>query len=451
MSTDQLGTALRGLVDGAEDAATAPDATDLWAGGLRRRRTARAVPVLAAACVAVMVALLAWPSGAPRASVPADGSSRLTSFPATVAKPPFASSTLTPGVTAAVVMESGDVVDLHAVSPTGVVTRLDLPQALPGTEGLTLSPDGRWLGRGGDLYDLVGGDRVPSGDVRARLDTERVVVDRAPWWSPDSRRAFVQAADQGQPTSVGYVLGTDGSVTSAPLVAGGIPVVIAGWLDPDTLLAFVDMTDESGYRLEARTWRVGDSQWVVGEPDLTWAADSGMDVGVRRVSVSPDRTRIVVTAPQTDRAGLQYVGTSAMEFDARTGRQLPLDASAVDDASAEPDSYGWAGWGCRVGWRDERPVAADGDLQAITLPPAGPLPELSSRFDASCTVFAGDEVRGTPVAGGISVWQERGWTWGWRLLVLGAVVALVRWYSRRRAWRQDFREQLPPFPGPQVR
>ena len=52
MSPETLGTALRDLVDDVEDGMAAPLASELWAGGRRRRRTARLVPAVAAACVA---------------------------------------------------------------------------------------------------------------------------------------------------------------------------------------------------------------------------------------------------------------------------------------------------------------------------------------------------------------------------------------------------------------
>ena len=102
MSPDRLGTALRDLVDDVEQGVAPPVAGALWAGGRRRRRTARLVPVLAAACVAALVALVVWPSGAPRASVPAvtidgDGYARLTSYPSAIPKPPFIPASPAPG------------------------------------------------------------------------------------------------------------------------------------------------------------------------------------------------------------------------------------------------------------------------------------------------------------------------------------------------------------------
>ena len=101
MSPDPLGTALRDLADDVEAGLVPPVADELWAGGRRRRRTARLVPVVAAACVAALVTLVVWPSGAPRASLPAvtvddDGTARLTAYPDVIAKPPSIRTTTHP-------------------------------------------------------------------------------------------------------------------------------------------------------------------------------------------------------------------------------------------------------------------------------------------------------------------------------------------------------------------
>ena len=92
MSPDRLGTALRDLVDDVEEGLTTPVADELWAGGRRRRRTARLVPLVAAACLAALVALALWPTGMPQASVPAvqidDGAHLPTARPQQGARDP---------------------------------------------------------------------------------------------------------------------------------------------------------------------------------------------------------------------------------------------------------------------------------------------------------------------------------------------------------------------------
>ena len=273
---------------------------ELWAGGRRRRRTARLVPAVAAACVAALVTVALWPAGVPRASVPAvqidgDGYARLTSYPSAVPKPPFVSATARPGLTAAVLEERGDTLELFAVAPAGAVSHLELP-ATDLDRPLALSPDGRWLARGSVLTDLVDGATVPSAAVRADLDSKRT-PDGSVWWSPDSRHVYVDAFNQGKPTSSGVVVGTDGTVTEVPLLAGGRVPLVAGWLDSETVLAFVGLSAADA-SLSGRTWRVGAPAWEVSGPDLQWSylAPQGSSlVTSLAAGLSPDGSRLLLT------------------------------------------------------------------------------------------------------------------------------------------------------------
>lgn len=444
MSTDQVGPALHGLVDGVEEGLTPPRADDLWAGGRRRRRL---VPVLAAACVAALVGLLAWPGGAPRASVPAvgvddTGAVRLTEYPSRIAKPPFVPSTGSPGVTAAVVVEHGDTVQLYAVSPRGAVTRLVLPDAPIDTAPRpALSPDGRWLARGFVLTDLVRGVTLPSLPVRQGLASTRMPVESTGWWSPDSRRVYVDSTNQGKITSSGLVVATDGTLTEAPLFAGGRIPVVAGWLDDDTVLAFVDVGQPGSVRLEGRTWRVGEPSWEVSAPDLEPGADGRVadDSGILRAGLSPDRRRVLLTEGITDAATSQVTQTRATVFDARTGTNVgvPDPGGTPARSTASPfESVTWDGWGCRPAWQADDPVITDRTIRTTApMIEAGPL-VVSSRYDQPCVSFAGDELRGAPTENTAAVWQERLWVWGQRLLVVVPLVVLAWWFLRRRSWRE---------------
>ena len=341
MSTDQLGRALRDLAEDAEAGLAPPVADDLWDGGRRRRRTTRLVPVLAAACVAALVGLLAWPGGAPRAAVPAvqvdgSGSVRLTAYPSVIPKPPFLASTARPGVTAAVVTTASDASELYAVSPAGSVRRLELGAVLVTTPP-SLSPDGRWLARGPVLHDLVEGGTVPARPDESAVVMGRVPTEDAAWWSPDSRRVYVDAVNQGEARSSGLVVATDGTIVEAPLLAGGRVPVVAGWLDADTVLAFLDVGEGGTPRLEGRTWRVGTAAWEVSAPDLEPdpAGEVPSAVRVQRAALSPDRSRVLVTTAVTSPDGTASPGTRASVLDARTGagigiRVVPLRPAVRD-------------------------------------------------------------------------------------------------------------------------
>jgi hypothetical protein len=457
MSPETLGTALHDLVDDVEAGSAPPDTADLWAGGRRRRRTTRLVPTLAAACVAALVGLLVWPGGAPRASVPAvgvddTGAVRLTAYPSVIAKPQFIGTTGRPGLTAAVLTEESDPNRLYAVSPSGDVTRLVLPAAPLGYAAPpSLSPDGRWVARGFVLTDLLRGVTLPSPAARQALSSTRMPSEQPGWWSPDSRRAYVDSTNQGEITSSGLVVATDGTLTEAPLLAGGRIPVVAGWLDNDTVLAFVDVGEPGSVRLEGRTWRVGEPSWGVSTPDVEPNADGEIadESGFVRAALSPDRSRVLVTEGVTDAATSQVANTRATVHDARTGANVGMPDPEVpgDETTAAPyTSVTWDGWGCRPVWAQGHPVITD---RAIRTPvPAldpGPV-AVSSRYRSPCVSFAGDELRGTPMANASMVWQERAWVWGTRLLVIGALGLLTWWLTRRGGWSAGAESQRPVLP-----
>ena len=454
MSPDRLGTALRGLVDDVEQGVAPPVAAELWSGGRRRRRTARLVPVLAAACVAALVALVVWPSGGPHASVPAvtldgDGYARLTSYPSEVPKPPFIPGTSRPGVTAAVLADRGDTVRLYSVSPAGSVRELPEPDA-DSSAPPALSPDGRWLAQGTALIDLVGGEAVPSEAVRAELASTQAPPGEA-WWSPDSRRVFVAAVNQGQPRSSGLVMGTDGSVSETPLLPGNVIPSVAGWLDADTLLAFVTEGGPTP-RLEARTLTVESPEWEASDLVIQWPLDSYAGSRVRdvRADLSPDASRLLLTRRVADPEIATLTTTQAMVFDAATGAQLGMPASddQLSVSSWDPSAYvEWGGAGCRPAWHDGLPVSTDdGRVFLPTVSSDDDLVDVSPRYESPCVAFAGSDLRGTPAADTLAVWQERIWVWGWRLLVVAGVVWVLWLLTRRRGWREGLESQRPSLP-----
>ncbi len=455
MSPDPLGTALRDLADDVEAGLVPPVADELWAGGRRRRRTARLVPVVAAACVAALVTLVVWPSGAPRASVPAitvddDGTARLTAYPDVIAKPPSIRTTTTPGVTAALVPGSGELAAMYAVSPVGALTRVPLPRDEWGLGGPSLSPDGRWVSRGPVLTDLISGAAIPSRADQARLEDAWTPTAEPSWWSPDSRRVFVATFNQGVPRSAGLVVGIDGSITEVPLVAGGVAPIVAGWIDEASLLVFLDLGPGTS-RLEGRTWRVGDDAWHVADADVEWSTVDELEAPedeIVRASLSPDRSRVLLTRSVADPEPTGLQSTRAMMFDASTGAQIgmPDVDGLLDSASWAPGSYvEWGGWGCRPAWRHGGPVVTDGTIRTATASRGGPLVAVSSGYGEPCVAFAGNELRGTPMTNHVALWQERLWTWGVPLLGLTLLVLALWAFSRRqRTWRKPLRD-LPPI------
>ena len=436
-------------------------AAELWAGGRRRRRTARLLPALAAACVVALVTLAVWPANGPQASVPAvrtdsDGTARLTAYPDVIAKPPFPPETATPGVTAALVPDRAFPDDLaeptggthvFAISAAGAVRRVVLPLDGSGLHRApALSPDGRWVARGPVLTDLVTGAAVPGVAQQRQLGRDWGPSDQPGWWSPDSQRVFVGTFNQGQPQFGGLVLGTDGSTTEVPLVEGGLVPVFAGWLDDRTLLALLDLGPGTS-RLEIRTWSPGDSTWRPGAV-VSWGVGDS-ELQQLRAQLSPDGSRLLLTTTEGDVG--QAVGTTAMMFDPRTGAQLGMPTSDGQLSAtmwAPGSGLGWEGWGCRPAWRAGLPVSTDdGAVTAFWAP--GGLVSVSSGYGEPCVAFAGDELRGTPVTNHVAIWQERLWTWGLPILVVGLLVLAGWGLSRRKhAPRKPIRRLRPIITQP---
>jgi hypothetical protein len=345
---------------------------------------------------------------------------------------------------------------MYAVSPVGALTRLPLPRDEWGFGGPSLSPDGRWVSRGPVLTNLISGAAIPSRADQARLEDAWTPTVEPSWWSPDSRRVFVATFNQGVPRSAGLVVGIDGSITEVPLVAGGVAPNVAGWIDEASLLVFLDLGPGTS-RLEGRTWRVGDDVWHVADADVEWSTVDELEAPedeIVRASLSPDRSRVLLTRSVADPEPTGLQSTRAMMFDASTGAQIgmPDVDGLLDSASWAPGSYvEWGGWGCRPAWRHGGPVVTDGTIRTATASRGGPLVAVSSGYGEPCVAFAGNELRGTPVTNHVALWQERLWTWG--VPILGfAVVALGLWvWSRRQqdAWRERPR-WLPAIFAPPV-
>jgi hypothetical protein len=262
---------------------------------------------------------------------------------------------------------------------------------------------------------------------------------------------YVNADDLSTPgSSSGFVVGTDGTVTPAPLLQSGQVPFVAGWLDEDTVLAFVGFADGST-SYSARTWRVGSPRWEVGSADITLPADEGPAGPVAaaiRAELSPDRSRLLVTRRIADPAPGGFEATEGMLFDSGTG--APLGAPSPDGRLSSPSgntvaAVGWAGWGCRPAWRNGLPVTTDDRIRPATSPLRDDLVSVSSRYDSSCVAFAGNELRGTSTVDVRAVWQERIWVWSGRLLVLLGLGALVWWSTRRRSWRDTPGSEPPPY------
>ena len=293
---------------------------------------------------------------------------------------------------------------------------------------------------------------MPSVDVRSRLQSTRTLTRQAAWWSPDSRRVYVDGLNQGTPSSSGFVVGTDGSVTEAPLLSNDQLPIVAGWLDDETVMALVRLDGETD-RFGARTWRVGSSAWGVAGADVHWPAGEGV-VGASstwvQAGLSPDATRLLVTRLVTDIETKTVQATEAMLFDARTGASLGMpttDGVLPTGSEAAVTSLTWTGGGCRPAWRDGLPVTTDDGIRPAVDVLGDDLVTVSSRYGSACVAFAGNELRGTPAVDTVAVWQERLWVWGGRLLVLAGIVALVWWFTRGRSWRDGIQTptDLSPF------
>ena len=415
---------------------------------------------MAAACVAALVTLVVWPSGAPRASVPAvtvddDGTARLTAYPDVIAKPPSIRTTTTPGVMAALIPGSGDLAPMYAVSPMGALTRVPLPRDEWGIGGPSLSPDGRWVSRGPALTDLVNGRSVPSEAERRRLVRAWAPPEHPAWWAPDSSRVFVGTFNQGALGFGGLVIGTDGSTTPVPLVEGGLIPVFAGWLDDGTLLALLDLgpgaTRAGAAHLDCRRPRVDQRRHrhlVVADGLPRRCGRRSPRTGHGCWSWPPRPTR--------PRESIQ--GTNAMMFDPRTGAQMgmPDGDGTVDSSQLGPGKcleVGRMGMSIRLAPRraGRRPTdrSAGSSTPTRTACVDGrathDLVSVSSGYGQPCVAFAGDELRGTAVTNHVALWQERLWTWGVPLLGLTLLVLALWAYNRRqRTWRKPLRD-LPPI------
>lgn len=453
MSKSDLSTGLRELVADADRGVSAPNGDDLWAAGRRRRLTSVAVPLTVVACLVALVTMVMRPVGPPRATVPAERlddpvSARLTTYPESIAKPPFLDVTSAPGVTAAIVPAAGGVAAPYAVSPRGEVTRLSLASMGDGfaPDGWSLSPDGRWLAFGRVVTDLVTGRPLLMTVEQRQVDRQWAMPGDPGWWSPDSRHVFVGGFNQGKPSSAGVLIGTDGTTDPVPLVEGGVEPIFAGWLDDDTLLALLDLGPGAS-RLEVRTWTIGDPEWRANGAIVSWFENE--DLSILRALLSPDGGRLLVTASQTNETN-ELAGTSAMMFDPRTGAQvgMPLTDGSVSPADwAEGSFVRWDGWGCRPVWREGLPVMTDRGVRGSVQRSGGVEDfeevSVSSRYGQPCVAFAGNELRGTPVTDRGLMWKERLWAWGMPALGLSLVVFGLWWWTRHRkdSWRQPLRRR----------
>ena len=443
MSTDHISTALHELADGVEDAAGPPATIHLWGRGRRRRVRARVAVSTAAAAVLALLASVAWPAGAPRATVPAegvrvvDGRTEPTSFPQRVALPPGVPTSARPGVTALVVGEEGK--GRYAVSPTGSMTRL--PFHAGSREGTALSRDGRWLAGGAELHDLVRGSVVQTTGPLP----DRGLAGRA-WWSPDSTRVLVDVSAVSA-TGAGTVVSTDGMVVDVPEVEPGLLPVLAGWLDGDTVLALLDM-GQAAERLEVYTWRVGDPAWTRTGTVVSWrGAPADADDGVSSVltaSLSPDSRLLLLTASVGRDGTAGSLGrTRGTVVDVASGAVLGMPEGGRWPAlPVDPGTFAeWEGWGCRPAWFGGLPVVTDDgvhDPRAVGQDLVTMSPQLGG-----CPVFAGDELHGSAVPNSAAVWRERVWVYVLPAMGLLLLLSVGWWASRRRGRWRERPEWLP--------
>jgi len=245
------------------------------------------------------------------------------------------------------------------------------------------------------------------------------------------------------------VVGTDWSISEVPLLAGGAVPRVAGWIDKDTVLAFVGIGDGAA-SLSGRTWRMGDPSWKDSIVDLQLPSDGTLDeseLSSVRTDLSPDGTLLLLTRRVTDTGTGVPGATQAALFDGQTGRRLGIP-DAEGRLGPVPELTGpyleWGGWGCRPAWQDGMPVTTDDRVRRAVIALGADLVTVSPRYGSSCVAFAGNELRGTPEVDSAAEWQERLWVWGGRLLVVLGLAALVWWFTRRRSWREGPGSEAPP-------
>jgi hypothetical protein len=207
------------------------------------------------------------------------------------------------------------------------------------------------------------------------------------------------------------------------------------------VLAFVGFGDGAA-SLSGRTWRVGDPSWKESIVDVQWPSDGtldGSELSSVRTDLSPDGRLLLLTRKLTDSGTGVLNSTQAALFDGKTGRPLGIP-DAEGRFGPVPEVGGpyleWGGWGCRPAWRNGLPVATDDRIRKAVIALGDDLVSVSSRYGSPCVAFAGNELRGEPVADTAAVWQERLWVWGGRLLVLLGIGTLIWWFTRRRSWNE---------------
>ena len=139
-------------------------------------------------------------------------------------------------------------------------------------------------------------------------------------------------------------------MTEVPLLDGGAVPRVAGWMDRDTVLAFVVGFAAGEAILSGRTWRVGDPSWKESIVDVQWPNDGSLDdseMASVRADLSPDGTLLLLTRKITDTGTGVLEATQAALFDAQTGRPLGI-----------PDAAGRFG----AGARGHRPLPRVGRL-----------------------------------------------------------------------------------------
>ncbi|MDO5504086.1 MAG: hypothetical protein Q4G67_13010 [Actinomycetia bacterium] len=425
--TTELRDSLRDLADERAadvDLHLPPSADVLWSAGVRRRRTSRMLTVGGAALLTlVLVGLGALLTGGLRglpsltpAAADDPAATELMSFPDYVPKPlRIADLADRPGLRTAAITDGQDG-GVFLVDQVGSVTTVG-PAAAETAGPAALSPDGRWFSRGFDIVDLLSGEALQY-DIRGEVAHQRTMVSYPAPWTPASTRAYIDSVNQGDPESMGIVVDTATGRTSAvPLIrvrervdvqaSGGM----AGWLDDDTLLAFVPAGDG---HLQGWTWRLGDAQWTPSQLRLAWDRSAADSAGTS-VSLTPDRSALLVGA-SGDASAAQL-----LLFDAVTGALLETVATG-DRAAGQTQP-------CAPAFRDGRPVLTQ-DGAARLASEGEEIMVVSDRYAAACIAFAGNDIQGQPL--------DRSWArvseylWLGIPVLLGAGVLLGTILIRRR-------------------
>ena len=405
-----LGTAMADLVRDVGSAG-GPSVDELWTRGAHRRTRMRVASAAAFAALVALLTFVAWPSlSVP--PVPASPRPLQTdapdTYPSILAHPYFAPNVLSAHrPMTAVVLDGTTAFGIDSLGEAWKV-----PGAGPSRMYAALSPSGRWMVDGLDVYDFVAGSSRPVPQPGAPDDYQLWAA-----WSPDSGH-YARAYGSSSTIVVATPEGPQVPVPAhTPLeqVTSGFPLA-GGWLDDRTLM--VTYSSQTDSTLDVYTWTLGDSSWrAVGR--LTYPSEATLEP--QAMAVSPDGRTLAIGASlmnaSYDSSVITWNLTGVRETGfAASGTVVPLHSRYSVDG---------------VTWqRGVLFVTSSGR----TGPVGGPAAAESTAGFAGLTSWRADAFSGKPHVNQAAVWRARLVVWITIPLALLGVWLLWRlglWTARR--------------------